>query len=138
MILFIQISIDQLSKMGKDFKWGKYFCKECQRNAWGHGFVSRYFSEHKEQVPVKRYRCPGCGKVLTVRPEGYFQSIRSSISTISDILKAKLKGYWPRDFPRQRGGHWLRRFVSFAKMENSENLPAFLDQCFSNQLNFLS
>lgn len=138
MILFLKITIEELSKNGKNHKWGKCFCDKCHRNMWGHGFVMRYFSESDDEIYLKRYRCPGCSTVVTVRPENYWQRIRSSIQTIYEALKAKLAGFWPPRFPRQRGLHWLRRFVDLAKMENQASLPLFLSHCFRKQLRFFT
>lgn len=103
---------------------------------WGHGFVMRYFSESSVEIYLKRYRCPDCSVVVTTRPETHWKAIRSSILTVYEVLKSKLTGFWPLDFPRQRGLHWLRRFVDLAKMENQENLPWFLAHCFEKQIRF--
>ena len=136
MILFIKITIEELSKKGKTHKWEKHYCDKCQRSMWGHGFVMRYFSETWAGIYVKRYRCPDCSTVVTTRPQTYWQGVRSAILTIYEVLKSKLTGFWPPGFQRQRGLHWLRRFVDYAKMENQENLPSFLAHCFAKQIRF--
>jgi hypothetical protein len=138
MILSTKITIEELSKNGKDHKWEKCFCEECQRNMWGHGFTMRYFSEIHEGIYLKRYRCPNCSCVVTVRPEGYWKWIRSSIKTIYEALKSRFTGFWQSGFPRQRGLHWLKKFVSLAKMENQANLPIYLTHCFSKQIHFFT
>ena len=137
MILFVKITVEELSKNGKRHKWEKHHCDKCQRNMWGHGFVMRYFSEACDEVYLKRYRCPDCSIVVTTRPETHWKGIRSAVQAIYDVLKAKLRGFWPPGFPRQRGWHWLRRFVELAKMENQDSLPSFLAHCFSKQIPFL-
>jgi len=137
MILPNKITISELSKNGKAHKWDKCHCQDCHRDMWGHGYVGRYFAATAGLVYLKRYRCPDCLVVVTVRPEGYWPRIRSSILTIFESLKAKLEyGLWPVGFPRQRGGHWLKRFVGFARMEMQTCLSPFLSQCFSKQLFF--
>ena len=138
MIFFTKITIEELSKNGKDHKWGKYFCDKCQRNMWGHGFVMRYFAEASGEIYLKRYRCPDCSTVVTTRPETHWKSIRSSIQAIYEALKSKLAGFWPLGFPRHRGQHWLKSFVNLAKMENQENLPSFLSYCFQKQIRFFT
>jgi hypothetical protein len=138
MILSAKITIVELSKKGKTHKWEKNRCEKCQRNMWGHGFVARYFAEVMSAVYLKRYRCPGCSVVVTSRPETHWKGIRSSISAIYDALKCRLTGFWPPGFPRQRGLHWLRRFVTFAKMENQQSLPLFLEYCLVKQIHFFT
>jgi len=136
MILFVKITIEELSKNGKNHKWEKCFCDKCHRNMWGHGFVMRYFSETCAEIYLKRYRCPKCSTVVTARPEGYWQRIRSSVQSIYEALKSKLSGFWQAGFPRQRGLHWLKSFIELAKMENQVNLPSFLAHCFVKQIRF--
>ena len=138
MILSTKITIEELSKNSRHFKWDKYFCDKCHRYMWGHGYCLRYFSDILESVYLKRYRCPGCRKVVTIRPEGYWKYLRSSIRAIYEALRVRLTGFWPLGFPRQRGGHWLLRFGRLAQMENQECLPTFLEHCFSKQIHFLS
>jgi hypothetical protein len=139
MILISKITPQILSKEGKGHKWPPCTCKNCNRRMWGHGFVARYFSCICQQIFLKRYRCPGCGSVLTTRPEGFWAFIRSSIVQIYRSLHVKLAtGQWPPETPRQRGGHWLRRFVANSKMSCEVNLLTFLDRCFEKGLHFFA
>lgn len=104
---------------------------------WGHGFVTRYFDSIDGLVYLKRYRCPECRSVVVVRPDGYWPMIRSSIRGIFDNLLARIStGSWPIRFPRQRGGHWLKRFANHAKMSGEVNLEIFLNFCFTKDLRF--
>jgi hypothetical protein len=138
MILPYKITLDELSKIDKNYKWPKHYCECCHRNMWGHGCVPRYFSEIPTPVFLKRYRCPGCRALVVVRPEGYWSRIRSSILCIYLALKAKLStSQWPSLFSRQRGNYWLKKFVRFAMMETELNLSAFLDRCHLKQVRFL-
>ncbi len=106
---------------------------------WGHGYVSRYFSDFSSLIYLKRYRCPICGTVITARPEGFWAYIRSSVFTIYQVLNTRISsGKWPYGFPRQRGGHWLRRLVVNAKMFSSEDLLNFLKNCFEKELHFFT
>jgi hypothetical protein len=137
MILPIKITLGELSKNGKAHKWDKCYCQHCHRNMWGHGWVARYFSTFTAVIYLKRYRCPGCLIVVTTRPEGYWPRIRSSILAIFEALQSKLNHrFWPQGFPRQRGGHWLKKFVSLAKMKMQTNLSLFLNLCHSKLLFF--
>jgi hypothetical protein len=138
MILLHKITIEDLSKVGKNYKWPINRCDDCRRNMWGHGYVSRYFTASVVEVYLKRYRCPGCRSVVTVRPEGHWPRIRSSILVIYEALKSKLSiGRWPALFPRQRGGHWLNRFVRFVAMEAPASILLFLDHCHQKEIRFL-
>jgi hypothetical protein len=139
MILYYKITIKKLSEEGKNFKWGSCDCIKCNRKMWGHGYVTRYFSGIPDSVYLKRYRCPGCRSVVSTRPEGFFAHIRSSIFSIYSALKAKISnGHWPPQFPRQRGGHWLKRFTISARMSCQSDLISFLDRCFEKELHFFT
>ncbi len=137
MILPYKITLEKLSKIEKNYKWPKHFCEKCRRNMWGHGYVARYFTAILNSVFLKRYRCPGCRVVVVFRPEGHWPRIRSSISIIYGALQSKLsRGHWPSWVPRQRGGHWLNRFVRFARMETKTSLGSFLDHCYLKEIRF--
>lgn len=139
MILPIKITVQEISKAGRGYKWKSCDCPSCQKRMWGHGFVLRYFSECEGGVLLKRYRCNSCGSVFTARPEDYWPRIRSSIATIYSCLRSKLNFLkWPAGLPRQRGDHWLRRFVDLAKMELQKSLPLFLESCFTKKLRFFA
>jgi hypothetical protein len=138
MILSVKITIEELSKKGKGHKWDKNHCAKCERNMWGHGFVARYFAEVADAIYLKRYRCPACSIVVTTRPQTHWKSIQSAIVTIYSALKTRLSGFWAPGFPRQRGLHWLQRFGAFAKMENQQSLPLFLEHCFAKQIHFFT
>ncbi len=137
MIFQSKITVEELSRNGKNHKWDKCECTKCNCKMWGHGFVGRYFSTFPEVIFLKRYRCPVCSTVVTARPEGYWPFIRSSILVIHSTLNTRISiGFWPTGFPRQRGGHWLKRFVENAKMSCQVNLLNFLQICFEKQLRF--
>lgn len=139
MILKYKITIQEISKNGKNHKWPSCPCEKCKRLMWGHGFVRRYFSVIPEFVFLKRHRCPSCGKVVTARPEGYLPSIQTSALTIYQVLKFKItNGAWPSGFPRQRGGHWLKHFVLKAKMSYEKNLLIFLENYFQQKDSFFT
>ena len=137
MILPYKITLEELSKNGKNYKWPKHHCEHCKRNMWGHGYVTRYFEAIVGTVFLKRYRCPGCLALVIVRPEGYWPRTRSSILSIYQALHCRLSlGHWPSLFPRQRGNHWLKKFVRFAMMESKGDLPSFLELCYLKQVRF--
>ncbi len=137
MILSNKITVEELSKAGKNHNWERHFCDKCSCFMWGHGFVTRYFQSIAGYVYLKRYRCPKCTSVATTRPVGYWPMIRSSIRSIYNTLLIRIStGVWPSAFPRQRGGHWLKRFVNHAKMSGETNLETFLNFSFQKSLRF--
>lgn len=104
---------------------------------WGHGYVARYFAEVTSVVFLKRYRCYKCRLVITIRPDGYWPRIRSSIANIYTALFTRLRERLWRGCSRQCGGHWLKRFVRHAKMEGALELEFFLAKSFNKGLRFL-
>jgi hypothetical protein len=71
--------------------------------------VLAYFDGFDEGVFLKRYRCPGCGCVIRLRPDGYFSRFQASIDAIRFSLSYRLRhGRWPPELSRSRQGHWLR------------------------------
>ena len=139
MILLRKICFKELSEQGRSFNWGQHDCEKCQRAMWGHGFVTRYFAEVRSALFLKRYRCPGCRVVVTLRPEGYFSRIRSSIRSIYETLLVRLtRGAWGTPGLRQRAGHWLRRFVEKVRMDwtDASDLKVVLRFCYEKQIPF--
>src|SRR3990167_2221002 len=58
MVLSTTISLEQLFREGREFKWEKpNGCPKCKKLLWGHGFSSRYFNGFSELFWIKRYRC---------------------------------------------------------------------------------
>lgn len=139
MILKNKITLEELSINQKNHKWEKLSCSKCNRFMWGHGFTTRCFFALSSIVYLKKYRCPGCSAVVTMRPEGYWPYFQSTIKFIYESLKVRIETrYWPSGFSRQRGGHWLRRFTNYAQMENQINLKSFLDFCFLKNISFFT
>jgi hypothetical protein len=141
MILSRKICLKELSEQGRDFNWGQHDCEKCHRPMWGHGFVTRYFAELVCGVLIKRFRCPGCHVVVTIRPEGYVARLRSSIETMVAALRHRLAtGIWGLGLSRQRCGHWLRRFVKKVRMDwgDGADLTAVLEFCYEKGLSFFA
>jgi len=111
LILFIAAKIKDIFRHGRRFPWPKpELCPRCNQSAvWGHGYVLAYFDGFVEGIFLKRYRCPGCGCVLRLRPVGYLSRFQAPIDTIRSILSYCLNyGRWPPGVSRCRSGHWLR------------------------------
>lgn len=139
MILFSKIILEELSKDGKNHKWDKCYCGSCRRDMWGHGYVTRYFASIPGVLFLKRYRCPECSVVVTTRPDTHWPYLHSAIAAIYQALKTRIcSGVWPVGFPRQRGGHWLKKLVINAKMSLQNDLQSFLEVCFVKGVHFFS
>src|SRR5689334_760782 len=115
MVISVTISLKEVIREGKNFKWKcPEGCPKCLGKLWGHGFVVRYFNNISELVWIKRYRCQGCGIVISFRPEEYWTRARSSILDIYQSLRKRLMDRrWPEGVSRQRALHWLHKFLQF-------------------------
>jgi hypothetical protein len=112
LICRIDLKITQAAK--KQFPWKKpSSCPNCGScRLWGHGFVLRYFIGFVFGIWLKRWRCPECKAVHTVRPVQYspryhypkHQQIKSLLEKFSGkpFLKA---------IPRQVQQHWKKMFL---------------------------
>jgi hypothetical protein len=102
-----------LSAFSRKTQYEPIDCPACQRRLWSHGFRERNLENRK--IVLKRLRCPGCGKVSTIKPEGLIDFFQSLASTIYQTLLHRFqKKCWPRSTTRQRAGHWLRAFLRFS------------------------
>ena len=111
LILSIAVKIKEVFKLGRKYPWPKpEVCPRCsQSNVWGHGYVLAYFDGFSNGLLLKRYRCPGCGCVIRLRPERYLKRFQASIDSILFRLSHRLRyGRWPPGMSRSRQGHWLR------------------------------
>lgn len=78
----------------------------------------RYFDGHGTGVWLKRYRCPGCRAVHTVRPDTHYRSFWASWKTILLCLYEKGKhNRWLCKLSRQRQQYWWRGFVKQASSQ---------------------
>jgi hypothetical protein len=110
MIYFVSVLLKDIFEQGKDFPWLRpEVCPCCGHyKLWGHGFASRFFDGFTDSLFLKCYRCPGCGRVITLRPDTHFSRIRSSKEAIRTHLERRLKERrWPiSTLSRPRLRHW--------------------------------
>jgi hypothetical protein len=60
---------------------------------------------------MKRWRCPDCGAVHTMRPSSHWRGFWASVTMILSSLKAKLAGgNWLMQVSRQRQQYWWRGY----------------------------
>jgi len=118
LILHFEVDVKRLVEEGKDFCWPRpERCPRCEgRRLWGHGYVQRYFEGWSEGIWVKRYRCPDCGAVHTLRPETFYKGFYYSILTILlSLLSRIIHNRWLKCLSRQVQQYWwkgLRRQAS--------------------------
>jgi transposase-like protein len=84
LILYFAVDVKRLYELGKGYPWQKPArCPVCRSDRlWGHGFVRRYFEPFEQPVWIKRYRCPDCGAVHTMRPDTYLEGLRYPLAVI--------------------------------------------------------
>jgi ribosomal protein S27AE len=74
---------------------------------WGHGYVARYFDGEPERLWMKRWRCPACGAVLTVRPSTHWRRFLCPWWLIlASLMQKVLQGRWLSLCGRQRQQYW--------------------------------
>ena len=110
LILHFAVDVKRLGQEGKDFPWPRpERCARCEgRRLWGHGYVQRYFEGCSEGIWVKRYRCPDCGAVHTLRPDGFYRGFHYSIWTILvSLLNRIIHSRWLKCLSRQAQQYWF-------------------------------
>lgn len=111
MIYFVTVVLKDIFEQGKDYPWLRpENCPCCGHyKLWGHGFTSRFFHGYTDCLFLRCYRCPGCKRVITLRPDTHFSRIRSSKETVRSHLEQRLNdGRWPvSTLSRSCLRHWL-------------------------------
>jgi len=73
--------------------------------------VERYFEGFAEALWMKRYRCPDCGGVHTLRPKVFWRRFRHLAAIIIQSLKEKIAGNrWLGQINRQAQQYWWHGF----------------------------
>jgi hypothetical protein len=86
-----------------------------------------YFDEYPRGLFLRRFRCPGCGCVIRLRPKGYFERFQASIQRIYACLRRRLvEGRYEAGFSRSRQRHWLRAL--------QRQVAAYLGEGFRSRL----
>jgi hypothetical protein len=129
MVLFVAVNFKRLLSLERNYKWKRpAVCPRCgQCRLWGHGFVIAYFDGLKVGVYLRRYRCPGCGCVLRLRPRGYFKRFQASITDIYRHLTHRVtQGSYLQSVAVSRQRHWLWALI--------RNTTAYLGSSWLNRL----
>ena len=130
LLLIIRVILKEIQLQGRRFPWKRPgSCPGCQgRRLWGHGFVLRYFHGYAKGLWMRRWRCPDCNAVHTVRPHEYPAGSAYPATTHFESLRRKLTGesflpsvsrqaqqYWKNafDFQRHKLENWKTPLVFF-------------------------
>lgn len=79
-----------------------------------------------------------------MRPSGFWKKFQTNTEQIFNALVDRLEGLsWPLGVPRQRGGHWLRKFINKIKMlygldNEGVGLGERLKQFYEKSLHFFN
>ena len=118
MIIFFPAILNEIHHIGRDYPWPKpEECSQCNScKVWGHGFITAYFDGYDDPLPLKRYRCPDCGCIMRLRPEGYFKRFQAPIATIRSSIVSKIRfGKWIAGISRSRQRHWFNSLIKRIK-----------------------
>jgi hypothetical protein len=110
MVIPVEAELKQIFDMQRGYPWPRpQFCPRCREaRVWGHGFVSAYFDAYPCALLLRRFRCPGCGCVIRLRPKGYFERFQASIHRIYECLSRRLiSGRYVAELSRSRQRHWM-------------------------------
>jgi hypothetical protein len=113
MVIYCQVDLGDLRQQGKDYPWPKPLqCPSCEgERLWGHGYVLRYFDRYSDPLWVKRYRCPHCGAVHTLRPGIHYRRFQAAALVVFlSLLGHILQGSWLKSLSRQRQQYWWKGF----------------------------
>ena len=111
LILFISAKVKEIFRLGREYPWPRpEICPGCRQSGlWGHGYVGSFFDGHTEAIILRRYRCPVCGCVIKLKPNGYFIRFQATTEMIRFHIGHRLRtGRWPRGCSCPRCRHWLR------------------------------
>ena len=103
--------------MREKYPWPRPpWCPRCKSpRLWGHGYVGRFVDEFDKALLLKRYRCPDCGAVHTLRPHLYDRRFQVMWFTIFLSLLRKITfGQWLTGISRQKQQYWWRGFRKHA------------------------
>jgi hypothetical protein len=111
MVIPVEADLKQILEHERAYRWPRpACCPRCrQARVWGHGFVRAYFDEHPVHLLLRRFRCPGCGCVMRLRPAGYFARFQASRRRIfASISQRLISGRYLPELSRSRQRHWVR------------------------------
>lgn len=130
LIIYFSVIVKSLFNSGKTFEWFRpASCPECKGvRLWGHGFAGRYFHGFSGRLWVKRYRCPDCQSVHTMRPSSHWRRFQYSRLVILRSLLYKIRRHkWIRSIPRQNQQYWFSGLIIQLSCYRNISLPSVED-----------
>jgi hypothetical protein len=96
--------------------------------------VARYFDGQLEALWMKRYRCPDCAAVHTLRPSRHWRGFWAPWRLILVCLLSKLRGRgWLSRLPRQRQQYWWKGFAKQAARQRVQDCSVALLRQLASQ-----
>ncbi len=138
MIQFVAVILKDIFEQERNFLWERPSnCPQCGAyKVWGHGFVRALFEGFAVPLFLKRYRCPDCGCVITMRPESHFTRFQSSRTVIRSALEHRINDKkWPPDLIPGRMRHWMVNLRRQIKAYLPQNWKASLMESYDHLLN---
>ena len=111
MVIFVSVKLKELFKKERNYPWPRpENCPRCNDyKVWGHGYAQAIFDGYKQPLLLKLYRCPVCGCVIRLRPEGYFKRFQAPVETIRSSIACKsTTNRWLSGIISNRQRHWFR------------------------------
>jgi len=111
MVIFVSLKLKELFKKERNYPWTRpESCPRCNDyKVWGHGYTQAIFDGYNEPLLLKLYRCPVCGCVIRLRPEGYFKRFQAPVETIRSSIACKsTTDRWLSGIIPNRQRHWFR------------------------------
>lgn len=137
MIQFVAVILKEIFEQGRNFYWERPSkCPRCASfKVWGHGFVPALFDGFDKSLLLKRYRCPDCGCVITMRPESHFSRFQASRLTIRSALQHRINyGKWPHSLTSARMRHWMTNLKHQIQAHLSQSWRSGLMAAYDNLL----
>ena len=135
MILPVEADLKEIDEKGRHYQWLRpdLCLRCCESHLWGHGFVESWFDGYARALLLRRYRCPGCGCIIKLKPRGYFKRFQTTIQRIRFNIAGRVKsGKWPVGCGRERCRHWLRSLkrqtMAHLGIEWMDQLPQAFDR----------
>lgn len=114
MVLHVSADVKKIDELGKAYPWPRpERCPCCKSpRIWGHGYVHRYFEGFIRPLWIKRYRCPDCHTVCTLRPDLFYMRFRYPLWIILHSLTARILYHrFVTCVPRQNQQYWYKGLI---------------------------
>ena len=132
LIVYLSVDITAVSSLGKAYRWPRLRrCPSCRgHRLWGHGYVERYFDGSADALWMKRWRCPECHAVHTMRPDTHWRGFWADRhSILRSLVNKETNRRWLADLGRERQQYWWRGFQIQCQFHGAfESLASLIDK----------